>query len=125
MFRDNESIKLGLITLFASSSTLVCCALPALFVLLGAGATFASITSSFPQLIIVSQYKITISIVTGIVLLIAGFLIKKASLLPCPTDPSLRDMCMKTRKRSKLIYFTSIVIFVFASFFTYVLPVYL
>ena len=125
MFRDNESIKLGLITLFASSSTLVCCALPALFVLLGAGATFASITSSFPQLIIVSQYKITISIVTGIVLLIAGFLIKKASLLPCPTDPSLRDMCMKTRKRSKLIYFTSIAIFVFASFFTYVLPVYL
>ena len=125
MFRDNESIKLGLITLFASSSTLICCALPALFVLLGAGATFASITSSFPQLIIVSQYKITISIVTGIVLLIAGFLIKKASLLPCPTDPSLRDMCMKTRKRSKLIYFTSIAIFVFASFFTYVLPMYL
>ena len=61
MFKDNESMKLGLITLFASSSTLICCALPALFVLLGAGATFASLVNFFPQLIIISQYKISIS----------------------------------------------------------------
>ena len=125
MFKDNESMRLGLITLFASSSTLICCALPALFVLLGAGATFASIVNFFPQLIIISQYKVIISIVTGIILLLAGLLIKKASLLPCPADPSLRDVCLKTRKRSKVIYFASIGIFVFASFFTYVLPIYL
>ena len=125
MFKDNESIKLGLITLFASSSTLICCALPALFVLLGAGATFASLVNFFPQLIIISQYKISISIFTGIILIIAGTLIKRSSLLPCPTDPDLRDMCLKTRKRSKLIYFVSIGIFVFASFFTYVLPIYI
>tara|TARA_Y100000992_G_scaffold158404_1_gene106025 strand:- start:1770 stop:2147 length:378 start_codon:yes stop_codon:yes gene_type:complete len=125
VFKDNESIKLGLITLFASSSTLICCALPALFVILGAGATFASIVNFFPQLIIISQYKVIISIVTGIILLLAGYLIKKASLLPCPTDPNLRNLCLKTRKRSKVIYFASIGIFVFASFFTYVLPIYL
>ncbi len=125
MFRDNESIKLGLITLFASSSTLICCALPALFVLLGAGATFASIVNFFPQLIIISQYKVTISIITGIILIIAGILIKKASLLPCPIDPSLKDTCLKTRKRAKVIYFISTAIFVFASFFTYILPIYL
>ena len=125
MFKDNESIKLGLITLFASSSTLICCALPALFVLLGAGATFASLVNFFPQLIIISQYKISISIFTGIILIIAGALIKRSSLLPCPTDPDLRDMCLKTRKRSKVIYFASIGIFFFASFFTYILPIYL
>ena len=125
MFKDNESIKLELITLFASSSTLICCALPALFVLLGAGATFASIVNFFPQLVVISQYKVTISIVTGIILLLAGFLIKKASLLPCPTDPNLRDVCLKTRKKSKIIYLASIGIFVFASFFTYILPIYL
>ena len=125
MFKDNESMRLGLITLFASSSTLICCALPALFVLLGAGATFASIVNFFPQLIVISRYKITISIVTGIILLLAGLLIKKASLQPCPTDPNLRDLCLKTRKKSKVIYFASIGIFVFASFFTYVLPIYL
>ena len=118
-------MKLGLITLFASSSTLICCALPALFVLLGAGATFASIVNFFPQLIVISQYKVTISIVTGIILLLAGLLIKKASLLPCPTDPDLRDTCLKTRKRSKVIYFASIGIFIFASFFTYILPIYI
>tara|TARA_B100001059_G_scaffold233388_1_gene273324 strand:- start:13 stop:390 length:378 start_codon:yes stop_codon:yes gene_type:complete len=125
MFIKNESIKLGLITLFASSSTLVCCALPALFVLLGAGATFASIVNFFPQLIVISQYKISISIFTGIILIIAGALIKKSSLLPCPTDPHLRDTCIKTRKRSKAIYLTSVAIFLFASFFTYILPIYL
>ena len=31
----------NLISLFASSSTLICCALPAVFIVIGAGATFA------------------------------------------------------------------------------------
>jgi hypothetical protein len=123
MFKENESIKLGLITLFASSSTLICCALPALFVLLGAGATFASLVNFFPQLIIISQYKISISIFTGIILIIAGTLIKRSSLLPCP--PDLRDTCIRGRKISKTIYLISLAIFVFASFFTYILPIYL
>ena len=47
--------------LFASSSTLVCCALPAIFVGLGAGASFASLVSTFPFLITLSQYKLYIT----------------------------------------------------------------
>jgi len=117
-----ESINLGFLSLIASSSTLICCALPALFVTLGAGATLASIVNIFPELIIISKYKIYISIFTLLFLIIAGILIKKASLQPCPTDPNLRDICMKTRKRSRVIYLTSVFIFTFASVFTYIIP---
>ncbi len=120
-----ESSKIGIITLFASSSTLICCALPALFVSIGAGATLASMVNMFPQLIIISEYKIYITIGAVIILLIAGVLIKKSELLPCPVDPELRDICLKTRKRSKTMYYISVIIFVLASFFTYLLPIYL
>ena len=120
-----ESSKIGIITLFASSSTLICCALPALFVSIGAGATLASMVNMFPQLIIISEYKIYITIGAVIILLIAGVLIKKSELLPCPVDPELRDICLKTRKRSKTMYYISVIIFVSASFFTYLLPIYL
>lgn len=124
MIKENTS-KLGFLTLLASSSTLLCCALPALFVMLGAGATFASIVNIFPELIIISKYKIYISIFTLFILIIAGWFIKKAELLPCPVDPQLRDICLKSRKRSKILYQVSLYIFVFASFFTYILPIYL
>ena len=36
------------LSLFASSSTLICCALPSLFIAIGAGASFASLITVFP-----------------------------------------------------------------------------
>ena len=125
MFRKDNSFKIGMITLLASSSTLICCALPALFIIIGAGATLASLLDFFPQLILISKYKIYITVSTAIILLIAGILIRKSSLLPCPTDPELRETCLGIRKKSQLIYKVSVGIFLFASFFTYILPIYL
>ena len=125
MKTKEKTSSIGLLTLLASSSTLICCALPALFVALGAGATFASIVSVFPQLIIVSKYKIYISLFTLVVLVLAGFLIKKAQLQPCPIDPALREACITTRKRSMTLYNVSLTIFMLASLFTYILPLYL
>ncbi len=125
MLNNKESSNVGIISLIASSSTLICCALPALFVTIGAGASLASLTNFFPQLIVISQYKIYISLVTLIILLIAGVFIKKSDSLPCPVDPVLRSICLKTRKRSKVLYYASVVIFLSASFFTYLLPGYI
>lgn len=122
MSQIKESNGLGLLSLLASSSTLICCALPALFVSLGAGATLASIVNVFPELIIISQYKIYISAFALLFLIVAGILIKNASVQPCPTDPNLRDICIKTRKKSKRIYIISVFIFAFASIFTYIVP---
>ena len=122
MSQIKESNGIGLLSLLASSSTLICCALPALFVSLGAGATLASIVNVFPELIIISKYKIYISAFALLFLIIAGILIKNASVQPCPTDPNLRNICIKTRKKSKIIYIISVFIFAFASIFTYIVP---
>lgn len=48
--RENR-LYLSVLSLFASLGTLVCCALPSLFVLLGLGATLASLLSSAPWLV--------------------------------------------------------------------------
>ena len=48
---------LSVFALFGSLGTLVCCALPALFVTLGFGATFASLIGTFPQLTWLSAHK--------------------------------------------------------------------
>lgn len=47
----------GAASLFVSTGTLVCCALPALLVLLGFGATVASAISSLPFLVPLSRHK--------------------------------------------------------------------
>ena len=48
---SRKDLLLPLTSLFTSFSTLICCALPALLVSIGAGATLAGIISNFPQLI--------------------------------------------------------------------------
>ena len=109
-------------SLFASTSTLICCALPAVFVTLGAGATFASLVSAAPFLVALSQYKISISLFALVMIVVAGIINYRTARLPCPLDPELGKTCMQTRRRSQRLYFISTGIFVFASFFTYVVP---
>jgi hypothetical protein len=48
---------LGYLSLFTSVGTLLCCALPALLVFVGLGATMASLVSSAPWLITLSRHK--------------------------------------------------------------------
>lgn len=65
-----ESRLPGYLSLFASLGTLLCCALPALLVLLGFGATVASFVSAVPWLVSLSRHKAWVFVVAG--LLIAG-----------------------------------------------------
>lgn len=58
--RTNLSVGRGVVTgfsLVAGLSTLTCCALPALFISLGLGASLASLVSSMPWLITLSANK--------------------------------------------------------------------
>ena len=109
-------------SLFASSSTLICCALPAIFVALGAGASFASLITIFPFLIILSQYKIYITLFAMLMIVIAGYVNYKTYHMPCPADPDLGKACMQTRKKSRYIYYLSVVLFFIATIFTYIVP---
>ena len=110
------------ISLFASSSTLICCALPSVFIVIGAGATFASIISIFPFLVVISKYKVSITLVSLLILVFAGYINYKTYYLPCPADPELGRICLQTRKRSRSIYYFSVILFTFATIFTYLIP---
>ena len=109
-------------SLFASSSTLICCALPSLFVVLGAGASFASLLTVFPFLIVLSQYKLAISLTAFTTIALAGFAHYKTAHLPCPADPELGRVCLQSRRRARLVYYVSVSIFTFATIFTYLVP---
>ena len=57
-------------SLAASLGTLICCALPSLLVLLGFGTTVAAAVSAAPWLVVLSQNKVWVFLLAG--LLIAG-----------------------------------------------------
>ena len=91
------------LTLFTSSGTIVCCAIPALLVSIGAGAALSSLITVFPQLVILSVYKIPIFIGAFMMLIISGILQYRSRNLPCPADKNLANACTRTRKISSAL----------------------
>ena len=109
-------------SLFVSSSTLICCAIPALLVTLGAGATLSTFISIFPKIVGVSEHKIEIFIFAGMMLTISGYMQWRGRLVPCPTDPALRDACARTRTASLKVYFLSLFVYLIGGWFAFVQP---
>ncbi len=107
-------------SLFTSLSTLVCCALPALFVVLGAGATFASLVGTFPHLIWLSERKVYFFVFGGIMLIAAGLLQYNARTKACPIDAKLGTACAATRDWSVWIYVVSLAIYLIGAAFAFV-----
>ena len=81
----------SLLTLFASSSTLICCAIPALLVSLGAGAALASLVTVFPQIVWISENKEIIFLISTLLMVIGGIVQWRNRYAPCPVDPKLRQ----------------------------------
>lgn len=107
------------LTLFTSVSTLLCCAIPALLVALGLGASLAGAVSSFPQLAWISEYKIYV-FATGAIFLLIGGLQMYSTPLECPIDK--KDACEDVKKSSKFIYWISVIIYLIGLSFAYILP---
>jgi hypothetical protein len=112
----------SVLSLFASSSTLVCCALPALLVALGAGAALSGLVGVFPQIVWLSENKVALFITAGVLLLASGVLQWRNRSAPCPIDPALRDACLKTRKLSWRVYWVSVAIFAIGGWFAFIMP---
>jgi hypothetical protein len=108
--------------LFASSGTLICCALPALLVALGAGAALSTLVSVVPGLVWVSEYKGLVFGAAGAMLLISGALQWRNRFAPCPTDPALRHACLRTRKASARIYGLSLGLYLLGGWMAFVQP---
>ncbi|MBL4711269.1 MAG: hypothetical protein JKX75_02000 [Gammaproteobacteria bacterium] len=97
------------LTLFASTSTLVCCALPIILVTLGMGAAVASLTSAFPFLIFLSLHKTWVFALSGFMLFVSGWFIYRP-IKSCPTDPELARFCENLKRWNKSIFWVSVAI---------------
>jgi hypothetical protein len=121
---SSNGFAASLLSLFASSSTLVCCALPALLVALGAGAALSGLVSAFPQLVWLSEHKVALFTFAGIMLGASGALQWHNRTAPCPTDPALRAACLRTRSTSLRLYYVSLVVYVVGAWFAFVQPLF-
>lgn len=110
------------LTLFSSTTTLICCALPAMLVMLGAGSVMASLATNVPGLIWVSSNKVPFFMFAAAMLALGALLQWRARSLPCPIEPDLAASCMRTRKTSLIVYFISLVIFLIGGFFAFIAP---
>ena len=117
-----SSFASSLVTLLASSGTLICCAIPALLVSIGAGAALASFVTVFPQIVWISEYKEIVFAINSLLMIIGGVLQWRNRNAPCPIDPTLRDACLQTRKTSLRIYLASLFILMIGGWFAYIQP---
>ncbi|HUR89129.1 MAG TPA: hypothetical protein VMZ74_08585 [Ramlibacter sp.] len=114
--------RLSWLSIFTSAGTLVCCALPAAMVAIGAGAALASLAGTFPQLIWLSEHKVAVFALAALMLAGAGIFQWRARAAPCPADPALALACERMRRSSLRIYLVSVAIFIIGFFFAFVAP---
>jgi len=113
---------LSFLTLFASLSTLICCALPALFVTLGLGASLASFLGNYPQLIWLSENKTVVFVFAGIMLVLTGAIRQRSISNSCPPDARLALVCKETKTASAWIFYFSVGVYLVGAFFAFVAP---
>jgi hypothetical protein len=114
------SLLLPALSLFTSLGTLLCCALPALFVTLGMGAALAGLFSTAPWLGALTDYKLAIFIGAGLLLVVSFLLQWRARNAPCPADPAQAKSCMVLRKLSWGILIFAIVVYLTGFFFAFI-----
>lgn len=108
------------LALFGSLGTLLCCALPALLVSLGAGAVMASLVTAFPQLVWVSEHKIALFTFAGAMLLVSGVTTYFNRHMPCPTDPVQARSCRRVRRWSTGMFSVSAVLYGIGFYFAFI-----
>ena len=98
-------------------STLICCALPALLVSIGLGATMVGLVTTFPQLIWLSENKLLVFSSSFIMFSISVLMQYRARFLPCPIDPDEARACTSARLWSKRVTVFSIVVWTIGAAF--------
>lgn len=109
MTMETREKSLAWLALFASTGTLICCALPIAFVTMGLGATVAAITSSVPVLVSLSLHKGWVFATSAMLLAASGWLLFRSG-RECPADPQLAALCDRTLLWNRRIFWTSVAI---------------
>ena len=116
-----RTIILEFLTIFSSFSTLICCALPAALVSLGAGTVLASVVTAVPQLVWLSEHKVQLFVLAGVMLALSGVSAYRNRNAPCPTDPAQAKSCIRLRRWTARIFHVSAAMYVIGFLFAFVL----
>ncbi|KQY50364.1 hypothetical protein [Lysobacter sp. Root494] len=117
-----RNVGVALLTLLASSGTLVCCVLPAAMVALGAGAALAGLVTAVPQLVWLSEHKAVVFGLAFAMLAFSGGLLWRARRLPCPADMRLARACQHLRRVSVALWGIAVGCTVLGAMFAFVMP---
>jgi hypothetical protein len=121
---SHRNLASAWLSLATSGGTLVCCALPALFVALGAGALLAGIVRTVPGITLFSEYKAAMFITAAAMLALSGVLQWRSRNDPCPigSSPQQAVDCERVRRFSWRVWLGSVAIFGIGALFAFVLP---
>lgn len=119
-----EPRRWGWLLLFASSATLICCALPILLVTLGLGAASAALFSNLPFLSVLALHKGWLFATSGALLAVAGWALFRPG-RACPADPALAEKCARAHRWNVGLFGASALIWAIGFAAAYMaLPVY-
>lgn len=106
--RFNEG-SVTILALFASTGTLICCALPIALVTLGLGAAVVGLTGAFPWLVTLSRHKEWVFAVSALLLVSAGWALYRRG-RSCPADPKLASLCGRLDRWNRRLYWASVAV---------------
>jgi len=107
------------LALFASASTLLCCALPALLVTIGAGAVMAGLAANVPGLVWLTAHKGALFAVAGALLAGAAAMKWATRNAPCPVDPGAAAACSRMRRTGAIVLAAAGVLYAVGFFFAF------
>ena len=81
--------------------------------------TGTGLVGALPQLVWLSERKVPLFIVAGLMLVIAGYFQLLARNAPCPADPAAAEACEKARRVSMNVYRVSVAIFLIGYYFAF------
>ena len=99
----------GWLLLFASSTTLLCCALPIVLIALGFGAVSAALFANLPFLVVLAHHKVWLFAGSGAALALAAWALYRPG-RACPADPDLAARCASADKWNRRVFAVSVAI---------------
>lgn len=120
---DNQTWKQktsSFFALFASTGTLICCALPAAVAAFAGGAAVTSMVSTFPWLVPLSANKEWIFLGSGLMLILSGILIyRPKGKMACSITGG--EGCEVAGRFTKIMFWSSVIIYSTGTFFAFAL----
>ncbi|GIX08133.1 MAG: hypothetical protein KatS3mg115_2536 [Candidatus Poribacteria bacterium] len=111
---------MAFLSLFTSTGTLLCCALPALLGAIAGGAAVSSFISAVPWVVPLSRYKAWLFLVAGLLLAVeAVLLFRPRSRIACAVNGG--EACEVTGQWTRWLFWSAVLIYGIGFAFAYAL----